>query len=446
MKESLLNTAGNSHKPQADFNKVFFYAKKDNYTHGYSQEQNADSAKDHLVRKSGGIKENSFFKANPVYNVQRKCTKCEEEEKLQRKEEMTGQIKADNELENYIGGLNSGGEALPENARRFFEPRFGYDFSNVRIHNDSAAADSASSVNALAYTSGNNIVFNKDRYAPDTDSGKKLLSHELTHVIQQGSSLARKRIQKAEDKNSESTGKLFEETFSIQSLIEDGKLIEEPAIMGKEFVADCESYSVTFKFPKAYKGLFYSNVPGLMFKGVYVNLEAHYMNKSDSGRCSPLRFLQVLRYFKLDESGLPVSTEPTSPANKILSGWGQDVSSEGWFVDTLTTNPFYTSSAWGMEGSEGTENSPAILWDAPSNLDYRNHGKEFYTCAVCENEFDKTRSIDAYIKWGYFIDSNLHVSFYPAEPQADCSVPQVVIDATGRWDQLEGLQKTGITF
>ncbi|MBK8553598.1 MAG: DUF4157 domain-containing protein [Ignavibacteria bacterium] len=92
--------------------------------------------------------------------------------------------------------MNSGGTVLPKQVRSFFEPRFGYDFSNVRIHKDSVAAKSAQSINALAYTSGNNIVFNQNQYSPGTDRGKRLLAHELTHVVQQVSTIQSKIIQK----------------------------------------------------------------------------------------------------------------------------------------------------------------------------------------------------------------------------------------------------------
>ena len=66
------------------------------------------------------------------------------------------------------------------------EPQFGHDFSRVRIHADATAAESATAVNALAYTVGRDIVFAAGRYAPATPAGQGLLAHELTHVIQQG--------------------------------------------------------------------------------------------------------------------------------------------------------------------------------------------------------------------------------------------------------------------
>jgi hypothetical protein len=65
------------------------------------------------------------------------------------------------------------------------EPRFGHDFSRVRVHTNAQAADSARAVKAVAYTVGNNIVFREGQYAPETSEGKCLLAHELTHTIQQ---------------------------------------------------------------------------------------------------------------------------------------------------------------------------------------------------------------------------------------------------------------------
>lgn len=65
------------------------------------------------------------------------------------------------------------------------ESRFGYDFSGVRIHADAKAANSAKALHAFAYTVGTNVVFGERQYAPDTDTGRQLLTHELAHVVQQ---------------------------------------------------------------------------------------------------------------------------------------------------------------------------------------------------------------------------------------------------------------------
>lgn len=85
------------------------------------------------------------------------------------------------------GVLSSSGQPLDAATRTFFEPRFGHDFSHVRIHADARAAESARSVNSLAYTVGRDVVFGVGQYAPGTAAGQQLLAHELTHTIQQQS-------------------------------------------------------------------------------------------------------------------------------------------------------------------------------------------------------------------------------------------------------------------
>jgi hypothetical protein len=77
------------------------------------------------------------------------------------------------------------GQPLDAETRALVEPRFGHDFSRVRVHTGTRAADSAEAVNALAYTVGQDIVFGAGQYAPATSEGQKLIVHELAHVIQQ---------------------------------------------------------------------------------------------------------------------------------------------------------------------------------------------------------------------------------------------------------------------
>ncbi|MYY05774.1 MULTISPECIES: DUF4157 domain-containing protein [unclassified Streptomyces] len=80
---------------------------------------------------------------------------------------------------------SGGGTPLDTETRVDLESRMGADFSDVRIHNDSAAHESAKGVGAHAYTVGNNVVFQRDAYDPSSPQGRTTLAHELTHVIQQ---------------------------------------------------------------------------------------------------------------------------------------------------------------------------------------------------------------------------------------------------------------------
>ena len=81
--------------------------------------------------------------------------------------------------------LSSPGRPLDPSLRQDMEQRFGHDFSQVRVHTDAAAERSAREVNANAYTVGHNVVFGAGRFSPGTHEGRRLIAHELTHVVQQ---------------------------------------------------------------------------------------------------------------------------------------------------------------------------------------------------------------------------------------------------------------------
>jgi hypothetical protein len=114
------------------------------------------------------------------------CPACEAEPNgmVQRKTESRAALGSSSNLTNPIHSLDAG-QPLNRETRSIMEPRFGRDLSRVRVHTDSKAAESARSVNALAYTVGGDIVFDAGQYAPQTAAGQKLLAHELTHFIQQ---------------------------------------------------------------------------------------------------------------------------------------------------------------------------------------------------------------------------------------------------------------------
>lgn len=87
--------------------------------------------------------------------------------------------------------LRSPGAPLDPADRTFFEQRFGHDFGRVRVHTDVRAAESARAVDARAYTVGQDVVFGAGQYAPGAEEGRRLLAHELTHVVQQHSAAPR---------------------------------------------------------------------------------------------------------------------------------------------------------------------------------------------------------------------------------------------------------------
>lgn len=118
------------------------------------------------------------------------CGKCAEKEKrLQRQAASEGKHTYDASATGAVSDvLSSQGRPLDTSTRSFMESRFGHDFSGVRVHTDTRAQESARDVNALAYTTGRDIVFNAGQYAPATSEGRKLIAHELAHVAQQSPS------------------------------------------------------------------------------------------------------------------------------------------------------------------------------------------------------------------------------------------------------------------
>src|SRR3954451_25302536 len=86
--------------------------------------------------------------------------------------------------------VKGGGQRLDDDMQRTWGHRFGHDFSNVRVHHDSRAQESAQAVQAQAYTVGSHVVFDAGRYAPATREGQSLLAHELSHVVQQSGGTA----------------------------------------------------------------------------------------------------------------------------------------------------------------------------------------------------------------------------------------------------------------
>lgn len=114
------------------------------------------------------------------------CTGCAAEPSLLQRRESTETGTSQSAVAGVVDSvLRLPGQPLNADVREYLEPRFGYDFGQVRIHADARAAASADAVHARAYTVGHNIVFANGAYAPDTDEGRRLLAHELTHTIQQ---------------------------------------------------------------------------------------------------------------------------------------------------------------------------------------------------------------------------------------------------------------------
>ena len=171
-------------------------------------ELEADRVADQVVSKSH-TNVSTKPETGPV--IQKKCTTCSEDEKLQKKpltetitpviQKAPDQPSASNGVSDSttskINETKGSGKAMDGETQDFMESRFDSDFSQVNIHTDDNATQLNNELNAKAFTVGNDIYFNEGQYKPHSHTGKHLLAHELTHTIQQNG--LRRKIQKKDD-------------------------------------------------------------------------------------------------------------------------------------------------------------------------------------------------------------------------------------------------------
>jgi len=129
------------------------------------------------------------------------CAECSRRASLRRKASILG-ASAMREAPSVVHDvLRAPGRPLATELRAYFEPRFGFDFGKVRVHDDAKAAESADAVAARAYTVGEELVFAAGAYAPDTAEGRRLIAHELAHVVQQSGGAFDLRLQRQPHKD-----------------------------------------------------------------------------------------------------------------------------------------------------------------------------------------------------------------------------------------------------
>lgn len=149
----------------------------------------------HVAPKSSEHESQRTSRTGTHFLLQRKCacgqhtiagSECDAcgKQRLQRRSAGQAEVAEVPQIVHDV--LRSPGQPLDAGTRALMEPRFNHDFSHVRVHTDERAAESALSVNALAYTVGNKMVFGGGQYAPQTAAGRSLLAHELTHVAHAG--------------------------------------------------------------------------------------------------------------------------------------------------------------------------------------------------------------------------------------------------------------------
>ncbi len=355
------------------------------------------------------------------------------------------------QLSQGIESSKGSGSALPDTTRAEMEASFGHDFSGVNIHTGQEATDLNQDLHAQAFTHGQDVYFNAGKYSPETTEGKRLLAHELTHVVQQGGgnkgSVQATSIQKNIIQRNDAA---FESGSGLDTAIASGTMSAD-GIMGQTYMADnCRGLfgcNVGFNFEKAYKGTYPYSAAGRDVKGVYVKIASVY-DHSICGSCDSIRLIQTVRNIKRGTGGGIETADPNNPTRQARSGWSDPAApSRGWRVDRLVsaTVPYYGVASFSVQN--GSSSQPAILWDAPGDWSTdTNAGKEFQTFFVCETNSGANRVTIGGVNWGYHINSAGDISFLPATPIATCGASQELQDSSQRWDGIAGNQATGIDF
>jgi len=187
-------------KNKAKASQVIIQPKLSINTPGDQYEQEADAKAERVMRMPSNIAETKPVTGLIGRSVQRKCASCEEEEKkkrIMRKEAGgSGDLSVLSSFSSSLNASKGSGSPLPLGTRSFMENAFSADFSGVRIHADSHAAEMSKGINAKAFTLERDIYFNEGQYNPVSTEGRYLLAHELTHTMQQNENPSESKIKR----------------------------------------------------------------------------------------------------------------------------------------------------------------------------------------------------------------------------------------------------------
>jgi hypothetical protein len=321
--------------------------------------------------------------------------------------------------------LQGPGQAIDRETRAFMEPRLGHDFSGVRVHTDTGAAASAAAMHANAYTVGQDIVFASGRYAPGSQMGRRLIAHELSHVVQQD--------------NGGTPAAMFDRAVSHPS-----DATEREAVAAADTVAGGGSYHPALAADAALQGDasgggiggFLNTVTGTSGAGLaalagalarfsitqtntdgtpYSSDVNITFTPTSSRHCDEIAFVQAVKH-----------VDATSHANlNPLGNYKNRMTAANWTVDRVQPRQYgwygYNNdgkpSGSVSPGKAPTPLTPATLHDTPRN-DVSNCDMSFETCAICRTGTDANQ-VYGCLQWGFGVDAaNKLTSHKPAETAA----------------------------
>ncbi|HEV8083746.1 MAG TPA: DUF4157 domain-containing protein [Chitinophagaceae bacterium] len=231
---------------QNDINKsgqrsAFFQAKLSVNEPGDKYEREADSVANSVVNKNTST---PILQQKKISDIQRLSASMEDEklstndarmEKDKKKmsnvqtKQYAGANSASRQVSSKIENSTGNGNALPPKMLNEMSLSFGVDFSNVRVHNDKDAVNMNTELNAQAFTHGRDIYFNQGKYNLENSQGKFLLAHELTHVVQQNSSIQKKTVQRTVGDGHDLTAERFAGDSELEAVFDGEKLLRNGA-------------------------------------------------------------------------------------------------------------------------------------------------------------------------------------------------------------------------
>lgn len=364
-----------------------------------SAERDADRAADQVMRM-GERDAPAATGAATGGQVQRKCATCDEEAGTIQREASGGMGggAASPAARSAIGAMG-GGSPLPASERAFFEPRFGRDLSGVRLH-DGPAADAASqSIAARAFTLGNNIAFARGEYRPGTGEGRRLMAHELAHVMQQDGDVLHRKPQ---EQNPEQGGTL--------PYREATELVDCMRIMGKGSEDYCNNVVLGTPMPALKYG---TMTVSMTAGGPGATGTIQFDPDQDKcPKCNKIRLVQAVRIFeKPGQDYVWPNAEKNRNEVKTAEDKKKGIKAN-FLIDHAgakcvkgTACSIYYRDHWpnatsSQDGSfDGTISMPASLWDGPRGD--ANDIFQFETCARC----DDNGAILGCVDWGFTVDA-----------------------------------------
>jgi len=341
--------------------------------------------------------------------------------------------------------LRTPGRPLDNATRSYMEQRLGHDFSGVRVHTDTVAGESAQALGARAYAVGRDLVFRPGAYTPSSYEGRRLLAHELAHVVQQDrSGLARSQFSKpvshpgdasereadavaedvAQGREARVTGMpsaAVQGDFPIGAAVGLGVLGAVGAGLGIAALAGA------FKSKKW--GIAQANTDGTPYSSD-VNLT---FTPDKDMNCPEIAFVQTVKFSDVG-TRQSVETIPNYVSRRTGTGWTLDridARQYGWYGYNNNGRPGGNVSP----GSAPAPLTPATLHDTPSDS-RPSSVMEFETCAICRSGGDANKIYSCF-HWGFSVDAANKLKSLPtaesAGPSADFNeaVKQWNIQAAG---------------